>query len=351
MQYDCDEGFTTNSIRYGTVDFVKLILAFLVIAIHYPLTDSFSSIPSMLFYIANPFFTRVAVPYFFITSGFFCFRKVQLDQYSISRPLTSAAKIIKLYLIWSLIYILPSFLKAIIERENLVDFALQNLTTVGLVGINQLWYLRALAIAIILVALLLKSRMSVKGILFISLLFYMVGLLGQSYAGIVRQDSLLDSVLQKYLSIFSTTRNGLFNGFLFVSLGLAASRIKITHKKSTYILLFACSMVLFLIELFVVRKYNWVRENDMYISLIPASWYLFLFTIHTPKDGERQLIFRDLSALLFYTHTFIGAIILNVVGVDLNSVLRYCVVAIASLAVSSIIIYLSKYLPILKQLY
>ena len=189
-------------------------------------------------------------------------------------------------------------------------------------------------------------------ILAFSFVFYLIGLLGQFYAGLIESNTLLSGIAEKYYSIFSTTRNGLFDGFMFVSLGLIASKVPVKLEKKTNFALFCTAMLLFFVELIVVRKYNLVRENATYLSLIPASWFLFRYTAAVPGYYPRRYLqYRDISALLFYSHIMVGGVVMQALSSDVNSIIRYLTVTSVSIFVSLVIIWTSKRIPMLKHLY
>ncbi|MCD7885560.1 MAG: acyltransferase [Lachnospiraceae bacterium] len=87
--------------RFPAVDIVKFVCAFLVIAIHVaPLTD----VNGYLNYGIVNYISRLAVPFFFIAGGFFCFRKTSVENFDKTVPNSYAKNTIKLYLIWTVIY-------------------------------------------------------------------------------------------------------------------------------------------------------------------------------------------------------------------------------------------------------
>ena len=76
-----------------SIDVVKLIMAFLVVAIH---TEPFGA----WFILDKAFgiFTRLCVPFFFVASSYFFFLKN-------GDPIHYAKRLFLLYLIWSVIYL------------------------------------------------------------------------------------------------------------------------------------------------------------------------------------------------------------------------------------------------------
>lgn len=100
----CIKGKLPEALEYNCIDILKLIMAFFVIAIHSELSSITSGVCKD---ILNIIFA-LAVPYFFITSGFLLFRKTDINNWVGSdkiRILRYLVKTLKLYGAWSLIYL------------------------------------------------------------------------------------------------------------------------------------------------------------------------------------------------------------------------------------------------------
>ncbi len=100
--------------HFPFVDVVKFICAFLVIAIHVvPFTD----IDPYLSYGVKQYIARLAVPFFFVAGGYFCFRKTDYNNFDSERPIAYAKRIFRLYLIWTTIY-LPLIIQVVIGARG-----------------------------------------------------------------------------------------------------------------------------------------------------------------------------------------------------------------------------------------
>lgn len=60
------------------------------------------------------------------------------------------------------------------------------------------------------------------------------------------------------------------------------------------------------IETVVVRHFNLAKQQDMYLFLIPVTFFLFDFVLHMDiKERKIYRTLRTLSVLIFYTHVWI----------------------------------------------
>lgn len=91
-----------NKQNYNAIDLTKFICSILVVAIHIkPFGDNVDF--HFLNYGIQNYLARIAVPFFFVTSGFLLYRKTSFETFSMERPLKYALKLFRLYVIWSLI--------------------------------------------------------------------------------------------------------------------------------------------------------------------------------------------------------------------------------------------------------
>jgi Acyltransferase family. len=148
---------TSKTNRYAGIDILKFLFVFCIIGGH---VSVINSLPLYLFFNS---FCRMCVPYYFIASGYFCYKKAGVDRNSLNKSTNYLKKIFRLYLIWTMIY-LPSIFKGmfldnpkghsglyIFIRWFVLQFILSGNDT-------HLWYLNATIIAIVLIGLTFKNR-------------------------------------------------------------------------------------------------------------------------------------------------------------------------------------------------
>ncbi len=260
------------------------------------------------YYIQN-WFSRIAVPFFFIASGFFLYRKTPLSDFSLSPTKAYVIKLLRLYVIWTLIYFPLSNKKIISCEKDVIHGILVYCRNIIFEGsFWHLWYFPALIFSVVLISFLLSKKVSLKKILGAALFFYALGLLAQSWYGIIRPLSTAAPKLWAFLTLFmkviGTTRDGLFEGFLFVGMGayIAFCGFNIPQKKA--LLGFAVSYFLMLVEAAGVKYFDFVRGQDMYIFLVPSAYFAFGFVVNfrIPGNGGVYKTLRVLSSLIFYTH-------------------------------------------------
>jgi serine/alanine racemase len=89
--------------EYGGIDYFRIIAALLIVAIH---TSPLASISNIADFILTRVIARVAVPFFFMTSGFFLFSNGSAKEEKIKRFLKKTSVI---YLVTIVLYIPINF--------------------------------------------------------------------------------------------------------------------------------------------------------------------------------------------------------------------------------------------------
>lgn len=272
--------------QYPVVDVVKYICTLLVVSIHVaPLTSFFDQIPiaRYLNYGIKNGVARIAVPFFFAAAGFLLFRKIDTDKFDISPLKKYVFKLLQLLGVWIVLL-----------------FA-------GETG--HLWYMRELVIAVCFLSLLLTRRVSLQKITILASFLYLIGLLGDPYFGLIKplqSCKITGYVMKEYFRVFKTTRNGLFMGFPFLCLGGILEKKKISMKPFYAFLGFLLSMLAVLCEAFLVRKWELAKDVNMYISLVPAVFFLLVFSVSMPvKPRGIYNRFRNVGTIVYFSHMFV----------------------------------------------
>lgn len=260
------------------LDYSRLILA--VFVIH---TNFASEIPLLGF--AFNTLARVAVPIFFITSGYFLENKLS-DKQTFNKYIRH---LVIIYIVWTVLYI--PYMNYESSQVNLGVF---RCFIILLTGYFHLWYLAALISSALILRLFLKVPLKI--IVFTAFIFYLIGLiLNRFYLfGIQIPTSTL-------------TTNFLFIGLFYVSLGSYIKRYNIISKLSSfrrlYLMLFV-GFVILLLEGYILFLYDGV-PSSFYIALPILAPIIFVILI---KKGRVEKVSTDaasLSASVYFVHPMV----------------------------------------------
>lgn len=180
-----------NPARNATIDLFRVIAIFGVIVVHTdPVTRKvFTSAPEHL---ANLMITgagRLAVPFFFVASGYFFGGKVREGAPPLPLFARYAKRLLRIWVLWSLIYLLiplrlgqwqhQGWWQAVVEQ--LRNMAAHPLLIVFVGGKGHLWFLMALVMALAIAAICEKLRAR-RLFYALGIALYVYGLLTGLYA-------------------------------------------------------------------------------------------------------------------------------------------------------------------------
>lgn len=222
-------------------------------------------------------------------------------------------KILRIYLMWSAIYLPLTISGWIIEGGLNPAYLIQCLRNFVFVGDNfyswTLWYLNGLIFALLLIDILLR-KFSVKQIANIGAFVYLIGIGLTMLNGHLESLPLfLEKPIELYFSLFVTTRNGLFQSLVFVAFGMLIAEIEhadglnLSIKKG---LLTSC--------IYMVKVGVSLIGGGQYFSKmldLPTFYFLFELVIYACKivnfRGSFYKQLRGMSETIYFVHMYFVA--------------------------------------------
>ena len=321
-----DSSITSCRINYNGIDVVKFICAFLVFFIHIPLLSpsvngELTALEKSINFGLQKYIGRLAVPFFFTSSGFFLFSKMSTENLDGEKIKNYCFKILRLLGTWSVLLF---------------------------IGVkDHLWYLGATVVAVTFISLCFKFRINQKCLLLIVCILYIFGLLGDSYHGLI--EPITTGSVTKYLyaawgMFFHPSRNGLFMGSIFILIGVYFSQNKVNIKLRNSVIGFVLSMAFLFVEVFTLNYYDIPFDNNMYVFLLPAVFFLFsiAYTIQL-RDSGIYIRLRKIGVLVYFLHMAVNTFVVlgikgvyRICGIDIKP--YQCFIALASTLIISIIL-------------
>ncbi len=346
--------------NYGWLDRFRIIAALAVIAIHTSPLDTFHE--GADFFLTRVL-ARIAVPFFFMVTGHFVVAgflpsgKAAPSTKSMVRFRKFLAKTSMLYLFCIILY-LPVGIYAGHYEDISVGVLLRMLFFDG--TFYHLWYFPACIMGVALVYLLSRF-LSLGAMTAVSAVLYVIGLLGDSYYGLVEKVPALETLYGFLFQISSYTRNGLFLAPLFLVLGAWMAGAAqgqggraLSEKRLFLCSLFALSFALMTGEAFLLRHFQFQRHDSMYLLLVPVMLFLYRFLLCIPVKSDRA--FRTASTWIYVLHPAFIVVVrgiakpLGLTGllVD-NSLVHYLAVSFLSVAAAFAMVWLQSMLKARRQ--
>lgn len=267
--------------RINSIDVVRLLCAVLVVAIHTQAITWFPELQSGNIQIL----TRIAVPFFFCTSGYFLQKKYCAN--GSAAIIKALASTIRLYIFLSAVYFAIIFLQnpSLLygsKKWMVMDFLFNG-------SYYHLWYLVGVIYAF--ATIYIACRLKFARFLFpLSTILYIIGLLGTSYYALGSKIPVLSILFDS--GWFQGIRRIFLMGIPFVVLGwtIAEGRLK-THftRRTPSVAAFGVTAIIFVIEIVVVTITGISRSIVITIFLYPLLYLIFQLCLVYPLASQTSI--------------------------------------------------------------
>ena len=273
--------------RYGGLDRFRPAAVALVVAIH---TGPLLSVSPAANDLLTDILGRLAVPFFFMVTGFFLLPRLE-DQGPVALlPLLKKTGL--LYALSILLYLPLQIVNGFFSGLTFGELA-RTLLVTGFY--YHLWYFPAVMLGACLVGLLTWSlpRLALP----LCVLFYLLGLPGDSYYGLTAALPGVRACYDSLLACLGQTRNGLFFAPLFLLLG---GRLSTQQRPRVPAWVLPAGLALLVAEGMAVHALGWPRNDSMYLSLPLCLWALTSLLLDRPSPPLPRL--RRACTVIYIVH-------------------------------------------------
>lgn len=293
------------------LDYFRIILCLLVITVHTQFLFSSESLSGWL--ISNGI-ARIGVPCFFVISGYYLHPKLS-DNKALKRYLSH---IFIVYIVWSFIY-LPTYYNTV-EARSLVTFAIM--------GYYHLWFLPALLLGTLMLAVIKKFIKNNNLILLSGIIFYITGY-----------------ILENSGLPYRSFCNGIFFGFPFIVSGYYIREKDFTNiAKAPYLYaLLPVSLIALLTESYQGYKTN--IYHNLFLSLYILCPVLIICIQKGAKYTVEKYDISKLAAGIYLVHILVAGQIIPIA--ETNNIYRLPFIMIVSVLLAIFIVLINKRIKIL----
>jgi len=288
--------------KYELIDILKFVCAIFVIGIHTNIMNN----PSDTFewYVLHIVF-RIAVPIFFVCSGFLFGKKYFADRTKLKELCIKQEKrLVKPFIFWLLIS-LP-FIIITAKAENFSVLILDIVKQVVFYPWGALWFVLAVMVAIGISYVFLKYKKE-RYALYLAPILFGIALLGNSYYFVI-ENTPIQSVMDFYLNIFISTRNGIFVGFPLFIVGLYLAKKEVIIDKISSVKLFSClslALAVQICEVTFIRYNNYNDDHSLFISTVFIAAIVLAICIKYKNVKFKKInttLLRNLSTGIYFMH-------------------------------------------------
>ena len=324
--------------QYAAVDVFKFFCAILVIFIH---TKPFEN--NFWLDAGVGLLTRFAVPYFFMASAVFLFRKIDKSETPYKVYGQYFIRLLRFYVIWFVIFNLVDAIIAWSVHNPLWYIKQFFFCTNG----SSLWFLSALLWATAIVFFL--TRHFKKKVVFgVSLVFWLFGYVFSTMRVLFVGNAVFDAINGTVIS-FIGTQNGFFFAFPYVALAalLAEMDLKKAYKRD--VVLVGLLFVFLAVESLLAVKLLKSDLTFLWLAALPMTYFVMRLTLTVElKEHKIYYFMRKSSTLVYVLHPLIilflqwGLQAMGLIQYDGAHLLLTIATIGLTIALSALLIYLSE---------
>lgn len=317
--------------RNNTIDLMRFVCAILVVAIH---THPFYDISEWAGVFGTLILPRIAVPFFLCVSGYFFIKKLNENSENCFKPII---KVVKIYAIWSVPYVVLNVLSDIMDGEPIVQIVNNCLTDFFIKGsYYHFWYFPALIISMLIVVAFYKLKKQ-RLMFYISIALYIIGCVLRTYYHFVQnlpgvKEFCNSELFVPLRSIFMMAFPFFASGYL---LNLLMEKVEIKEKFIGRFVFFL--WIVFFVEIIAIYKTK-IFFNDITVTftLYPLVIGMVLLLLNNPM-GENAVMSkwavysRKLANFIFYVHPLVKLLLTKSFEVVFEIKLEYTYLFILTL--------------------
>lgn len=329
--------------HYDGIDLMKFIASIFVVGIHtHPLIEHDAGANFVLFQCIG----RLGVPFFFVASSFFYFRKESAQEWTTLKKFIK--RMLTMYGVWFLIMLPITVYRYFIEKDaGFFEkcFVLIKQFFFGSTYRGS-WYLMGTIVGIVLIWSLSKIIKSELVLFLIGVPFYVICILTSGYRNFPMGNG--QQIWEFCKEYFVTPYNSVITGIIFVAMGhyFAKQEEKIVSKKS------CISMLLTVVgitgvtwEMLRLRNMGYMAATDCFFMLVPTVFVLFYTLLTIKVEIKDTAFFRAASTITFFLQFLLIAVMrmTNQMGITkISNMDMFASILVLSWGLTEIIMRLEK---------
>lgn len=290
--------------QYDMINVFRVVCAYLVIVVH---TVGFQCLGKEGTFITNHWIAMVAIPFFFVTSGYFMCQNYQKEHY-LGRYLKKLAIIFVVATILYIPFCLPDIWGDVTSKG--VRYLWNTFIITSLPG--HLWYISTLMMSAAVVYVFLKRDWIIP-LVIIGLILFVIGVIGQCYFNLISSTNPIMRFIDLYNVVFDRIRNGFAFGIPYMTMGVVIYKYDLQDKLKKPALWLAISIILYAIEGYIAYTYETGYESYVFFShilLIPVMFIMLLNSKLTLSSKTSRTL-RDMSLWIYVYHIMVILILMK----------------------------------------
>ena len=321
-------------------DVLKFVLSITIVATHTSLFEGY----------LTPL-VRLAVPAFFMISGYFFFSRINscdTKEKQTSYLKKSVAHNLKLYLFWFIV-LFPLTLYVRGYHTMGVLSGVLHLIRDFLFGstFQSSWYIIALITGFTIV-LFLSRKMSQTALVIIGVIFYIPSLLSSNYEFLLDSFEGLRAIGDSLSHIFLLPCRNFSVSILYIAMGKYLAEKNYEGKTKRYTITFLLSFAALVVE-YLALRYSGVKieDTDCFIAVPFAAYYLCKVFLTLDISCKHAIVMRKISTISYCAHMAVFMVVGKAFKIfeipDWQNILHFAITLLLTHIVSLVLIKLTDY--------
>lgn len=300
-----------SSKVYTGIDVFKLIAAVMIVLLHTIETTNYYAC------LIKEVFTRFAVPFFFIASGFFLYNGLECASNKGEYFRKYEKNILIIFAVWAIIIYSPFVIyeyRINNSGESVIKIIAILIRRILVIGPGPYWYLVALfwAAAVIYFCYIRNKENILWGGIVIG---FCMQIAYACFRGVLSEVIFFNYFFKAIYGIFSWEYNVFMYGIPFMGIGYFLNKNKVRVKSKTAAIILIICTVFSAIEYSLPRMFPNVfwEDNKIFIAFIGQSvayfWLAQNMNFHISE--KKSLTIRQLSSFIYFAHVILLYNILN----------------------------------------
>lgn len=249
------------------------------------------------------------------------------------------------FCVFSVINILLAIVDMYSKGESILWIILRVGRSVLFYPYGALWYIWASMIGMMLLYWFLKKERMAQA-LGIGFVLYLFALLCNSYYFLV-EGTPIQNIIDLYLKITTSARNGFFVGFLLLGIGIILAqkeeRIDYSRNRKYIWILLLSSGILMILEIIWIQNRTTADDHSLFLSQLIFVPTLLLILLNCKCGIERKnaIILRNFSTGVYFIHRPLLTCLMYILGVfglqDMNRIIVFVILSVLCTVLCAIV--------------
>lgn len=286
--------------KFNSLDICKLLMSFCVVAIHTnPLENCTITVVNDIY---NSF-VEMAVPFFFLSSGFLLAQKFEFpynSQKNIAAVKKYLLKIIKMYLVWTAIYLPMAIYHLGTSGLSVLKSVLLYIRGFVLVGQQynswHLWYLLSTVYALVLILIFLHLELSPKKTIILSSIIFLISIGFDYLSAYTGSTSTFMELFIRMIKV-SIENGRILRGLFYIPLGIVLAR-----KQPNLTVSWSMFVGGYLLTIFADNNNScW---SSAFVAISAIGFFCIINSIALPNSRVYPFV-RKMSTVIYFVHMYI----------------------------------------------